>query len=74
MTLDEHKRRYPEVWKRFTPRETLIRYTWYVGIVFIAVWSLSKLDITWVYFLDAHEQASTLPGCTFSTPTSRRGI
>jgi phosphonate transport system permease protein len=57
MTLDEHKKRYPEVWKRFTPRETLIRYSWYLGIVFLAVWSLNKLDITWVYLLDAHEQA-----------------
>ncbi len=60
MTLEEHKQRYPQVWKRFTPRETLIRYTWYAGIVFIAVWSLSNLDITWAYFLDAHEQAGDL--------------
>jgi phosphonate transport system permease protein len=60
MTLEEHRQKYPEVWKRFTPRETLIRYTWYTGIVFIAVWSLSNLDITWVYFLDAHEQAGDL--------------
>jgi len=57
MTPDEHAQKYPEVWKKFTPRETLIRYIWYLGIVFIAVWSLSNLDITWVYFLDAHEQA-----------------
>jgi phosphonate transport system permease protein len=57
MTVEEHARRYPEVWKRFSPRETLIRYIWYAGIVFIAVWSLSNLDITWAYFLDAHEQA-----------------
>lgn len=57
MTPDEHAQKYPEVWKKFTPRETLVRYIWYLGIVFIAVWSLSNLDITWVYFLDAHEQA-----------------
>jgi len=57
MTPEEHAQKYPEVWKRFTPRETLIRYVWYLSIVFIAVWSLSNLDITWVYFLDAHEQA-----------------
>jgi len=60
MTPEEHAQRYPEVWKRFTPRETLIRYCWYLGIVFVAVWSLSNLDITWVYFLDAHEQAADL--------------
>ena len=60
MTPEEHAQKYPEVWKRFTPRETLIRYSWYLGVVFIAVWSLSNLDITWVYFLDAHEQAADL--------------
>lgn len=60
MTPEEHAQKYPQVWKRFTPRETLIRYIWYLSIVFIAVWSLSNLDITWIYFLDAHEQAADL--------------
>jgi phosphonate transport system permease protein len=60
MTPQEHARRYPEVWQRFTPRETLIRYIWYVGIVFIAVWSIRRLEIPWFYFLDAHVQAADL--------------
>ncbi len=60
MTVDQHKSRYPEVWRRFGPRETLIRYAWYLGIVFIAAASLSTLDITWVYLLDAHVQAYDL--------------
>lgn len=60
MTVEEHARRYPEVWKRFTPRETLVRYIWYVGIVFVAIWSLKRLEIPWFYFLDAHEQAGDL--------------
>ncbi len=60
MTLDEHAQKYPEVWKRFTPRQTLIRYVWYVGIVFVAIWSLDRLEIPWFYFLDAHEQAGDL--------------
>jgi phosphonate transport system permease protein len=57
MTLEEHAQRHPEVWQRFTPRETAFRYAWYLGAVFLAVWALSMLDIPWLYFLDAHEQA-----------------
>ena len=60
MTIEEHARRYPEVWRRFSPRETLTRYVWYVAIVFVAVWSVSNLDIPWFYFLDAHEQLADL--------------
>ncbi len=60
MTVSEHARRHPEVWRRFSPRQTLIRYAWYLGIVFVAVWSVSNLDIPWFYFLDAHVQAADL--------------
>ena len=60
MTGETHARKYPEVWKRFTPRETLVRYLWYLGIAFLAVWSVERLDIPWFYFLDAHEQAADL--------------
>jgi phosphonate transport system permease protein len=60
MTLEEHAKRYPEIWRRFNPRQTLIRYAWYLGIVFVAVWSVQQLDIPWVYFLDAHIQAADL--------------
>jgi len=60
MTLQEHAKRYPEVWRRFNPRETLIRYAWYIGIAFVAIWSVQQLDIPWIYFLDAHIQAGDL--------------
>ncbi len=60
MTLDEHAKRYPEVWRRFSPRQSLIRYAWYLGIVFVAVWSVQQLEIPWLYFLDAHVQAGDL--------------
>ena len=60
MTVEEHARKYPQIWKRFTPRETLLRYVWYVGIAFLAIWSLRNLQIPWFYFLDAHEQAGDL--------------
>jgi hypothetical protein len=59
MTLEEHAKRYPEVWRKFSPRQTLIRYAWYAGIVFIAVWSIHQLEIPWIYFLDAHVQTET---------------
>jgi len=48
------------IWRRFSPRETLYRYAWYVGVVFLVVWSVSKLDIPWFYFLDAHIQAQDM--------------
>ena len=60
MTVSEHARRHPEVWRRFSPRQTLIRYAWYLGIIFVVVWSVSDLDIPWFYFLDAHVQAADL--------------
>ncbi len=60
MTVARHAKRYSEVWRRFSPRETLVRYAWYVGIVFVAVWSVRDLDIPWLYFLDAHVQAADL--------------
>ncbi len=60
MNPAEHARRYPDVWCRFSPRQTLVRYAWYLGIVFVAVWSVSNLDIPWFYFLDAHVQAADL--------------
>ena len=62
MTVEQHAEKYPEIWKRFSPRETLIRYLWYLGIVFLAIWSLHTLEIPWFYFLDAHEQAGDLLG------------
>ena len=60
MTLEEHAVKYPDVWRRFNPRQTLIRYAAYLAIVCIAVWSVSNLDIPWFYFLDAHVQAIDL--------------
>ncbi len=60
MTVTEHAKKYPEVWRRFSPRLTLIRYAWYVAIVAVATWSISNLDLPWFYFLDAHIQAMDL--------------
>ena len=60
MTVEQHADKYPEVWRRFSPRETLIRYLWYLGVIFVAVWTVSNLDISWFYFLDAHVQAADL--------------
>jgi phosphonate transport system permease protein len=60
MTAEQHARKYPQVWRRFSPRDTLLRYVWYLGAVAVAVWSISMLDIPWFYFLDAHLQAYDL--------------
>ena len=51
---------YPDIWRRFSPRQAIVRALWMMGVVFIAVWSLGNLDITWIYFLDAHIQAADL--------------
>ncbi|MGD8521433.1 MAG: phosphonate ABC transporter, permease protein PhnE [Desulfobacterales bacterium] len=60
MTVKQNIQKYPEVWRRFSPRETLIRYACYLAVVFVAVWSISNLDIPWFYFIDAHVQAKDL--------------
>jgi phosphonate transport system permease protein len=60
MTLQEHAKRYPEVWSRFTPQQTLKRYALYLTAVFIAVWAVDNLEIPWEYFLDAHIQFADL--------------
>ncbi|MBL4690941.1 MAG: phosphonate ABC transporter, permease protein PhnE [Rhodospirillales bacterium] len=51
---------HPDIWRRFSPGQTVVRTLWMMLIVFIAVWSLGNLDITWIYFLDAHIQAGDL--------------
>lgn len=60
MTVTEHAKKYPEVWRRFSPKKTLIRYFSYLCIVAVATWSVSNLDLPWFYFLDAHIQALDL--------------
>ena len=60
MTIQRDTSKYPVIWRRFSPRETLIRYIWYMIIAFVGVWALSTLDIPWFYFLDAHIQAGDL--------------
>ncbi len=57
---DTVQTRYPEVWKKYTPGQSAVRMLWYIGIVFVAVWSVQHLDIPWFYFLDAHVQVMDL--------------
>ncbi len=57
MTPRQHAAKHPEIWRRFSPRQTLLRFVWYLGIVAVAVWSMSAMDITWFFLLDAHVQA-----------------
>ena len=60
MTVAGIVAKHPDVWRKFSPGQTLERYLWFAGIVFIAAWSIRNLDITWIYFLDAHVQAADL--------------
>jgi phosphonate transport system permease protein len=52
--------RYPEVWRRYTPRETAIKWLWVAAVALASAWSVSALDIEWAFFKDAHEQAADL--------------
>ncbi|MDA1088711.1 MAG: phosphonate ABC transporter, permease protein PhnE [Proteobacteria bacterium] len=60
MIATGHAKTYPDIWRRFSPLESAVRFFWFVIVIFVAVWSLRNLDITWVYFLDAHIQAGDL--------------
>jgi phosphonate transport system permease protein len=52
--------RYPQVWRRRSPRESLIGWAWVAAVAFASAWSVSALDIEWAFFADAHEQAADL--------------
>jgi phosphonate transport system permease protein len=53
-------RRYPEIWRRRSPRETALGWFWMAAVAFATVWSVSALEIEWAFFADAHEQAIDL--------------
>ena len=58
--LEFNSKQYPDIWKKYTPAQTLVRYFWYMAMVLTAVWSVRHLNIPWFYFLDAHVQAADL--------------
>jgi len=60
MTAAGLAKRYPEVWRRFSVRETIVHWLWFAGVMLVAAWSVRNLDITWIYFLDAHVQVGDL--------------
>ena len=53
-------KRYPEVWRRRTPRESIAAWLSIAAVAFLSAWSVSALDIEWAFFADAHEQAADL--------------
>ena len=53
-------KRYPEIWRRRTPRESLVAWLTVAAVAFASAWSVSALDIEWAFFADAHEQAADL--------------
>lgn len=54
------RNRHPEVWRRHTLRESAIHGFWMLAVAAISVWSVSALEIEWVFFKDAHVQAADL--------------
>ncbi|MEO5692536.1 MAG: phosphonate ABC transporter, permease protein PhnE [Usitatibacter sp.] len=55
-------KRYPEVWRRRSPRESLVAWLTVAAVAFASAWSVSALDIEWAFFADAHVQAADLVG------------
>lgn len=53
-------KRYPEVWRRRTLRESITGWAWVAALAFVTAWSVSALDIEWAFFADSHEQAADL--------------
>ena len=53
-------KRYPEVWRRRSPKETALGWLWTAAVALAAAWSVSALDIEWAFFADAHVQALDL--------------
>jgi len=60
MNTSDLTEKHPDIWRKYSPRQSLVRFAWFAGIVFIFVWSMNQMDITWEYFLDAHVQAGDL--------------
>ena len=60
MTEAATVKRYPEIWRRRSRRETIVGWGWTAAIAFAAAWSVSALDIEWAFFADAHQQALDL--------------
>ncbi len=56
----EVQKRYPEVWRRHAPLETATNWLWVAAVALACAWSVSALDIEWIFFKDAHEQAIDL--------------
>jgi phosphonate transport system permease protein len=53
-------KRYPEVWRRRSLRESLVGWGWAAALALAAAWSVSALEIEWAFIADAHEQAADL--------------
>ncbi len=53
-------KRYPEVWRRRSRRESIVAWLTVAAVAFASAWSVSALDIEWAFFADAHVQAADL--------------
>ena len=60
--MNAARERHPEVWRRRSPRESLVAWCWTAAVALAAAWSIAALDIEWAFFADAHTQAADLVG------------
>ncbi len=53
---------YPDIWRRFTPGESVVRTLWLIVVVFAAVWALRNPDIPWENIVAFFEAADEFGG------------
>ncbi len=48
------------VWKRYSSKQSLIRFIRQLAVLLVIIWALAKVDIYWPYLTDASTQAADL--------------
>lgn len=64
----------PEEWARYTPRQRLQRFGGFLLCVLAIYWSLSSINIIWVWVYDAPQQMGDLFGRMVPPDFSRMGM
>ncbi|WP_310620578.1 phosphonate ABC transporter, permease protein PhnE [Flexibacterium corallicola] len=53
---------FPEEWARFTPRQRMIRYTWFLLGAVLIYWSITSINVIWEWVWDSPRQMADLFG------------
>ncbi|WP_139201373.1 phosphonate ABC transporter, permease protein PhnE [Pseudovibrio axinellae] len=51
---------FPEQWARFTPRQRILRYTFFLLSAVILYWSVTSIDVIWEWVWDSPRQMGDL--------------